>query len=168
MGNYINPKQDGSKVYLNLRLLSPKNHPIPQHRFGNELAEQLANSKNKISIQRQPRPCQAAKSECIGWLMYSSKSINSDTFIPAIKAALDMSEEVAVGISFRAISDENGKKPPWNKDEPPASAIHVDINKRYALLYQAKAASMWRKNSKKRAPNEVQLRLVPCFTSATG
>jgi hypothetical protein len=29
-------------------------------------------------------------------------------------------------------------------------------------------SSLWRKNSKKRLPNGIQLRLVPCFTSSTG
>ena len=42
------------------------------------------------------------------------------------------------------------------------------MDERYALVYQARCASLWRKNSKQRLSNGVQLRLVPCFTSATG
>ena len=121
-----------------------------------------------MSIRRQPRPCQPAKSECIGWMMYSCKSMNSATFIPALKKALKIPDNVEVGVQYRAIPDENGKKTPFDRDNPPASAIHLDIDERYALVYQAKAASLWRKNSKQRLPNGVQLRLVPCFTSATG
>lgn len=100
--------------------------------------------------------------------MYSSKTINSQSFIPAIKKALNIPDEVEIGTQYRAIVNEHGKKPPFNKENPPAAAIHLDIDERYALVYQAKAASLWRKNSKKRLPNGIQLRLVPCFGSTTG
>ncbi len=100
--------------------------------------------------------------------MYSCKSINSSTFVPALKASLQIPAEVEVGIQYRTIVGENGKKPPFDRDNPPAAAIHLDIDERYALVYQARAASLWRKNSKKRLPNRVQLRLVPCLSSATG
>jgi hypothetical protein len=73
-------------------------------------------------------------------MMYSCKSRTSETFVPALKEAL---------------------KIPWN-------AIRLDIDKRQALAYQARATSLLRKNSKQRLPNGAQLQLVPCFTSATG
>jgi hypothetical protein len=94
--------------------------------------------------------------------------MNSNTFVPALKKALKIPPNMAVGIQYRAIANEMGKKPPFDKEDPPAAAIHLDIDEWYALLYQARAASLWRKNSKQRLPNKVQLRLVPCFTSATG
>jgi hypothetical protein len=94
--------------------------------------------------------------------------MNSNTFIPAIKKALNIPDSVAIGIQFRSIANENGKKPTFDKENPPAAAIHLDMDERYALVYQAPCASLWRKNSKQRLPNGVQLRLVPCFTSATG
>jgi hypothetical protein len=59
-------------------------------------------------------------------MMYSCKSINSAT-IPAIKQALNIPDTVAIGIQYRTIADANGKKPPFNKDNPPAAAIHLDI-----------------------------------------
>lgn len=59
-------------------------------------------------------------------------------------------------------------KPTYNKEDPAAAAIHLYIDERYTLVYQARAASLWRKNSKKRLPNGVQLRLVPCFALTTG
>ncbi len=168
LGTYVNPKSDGSKVYLNLRLVTMLPHHVPLERFGMELADQFASSKHRMTIHRQPRPCQAAKSECIGWMMYSCKSMSSATVIPAVKKVLNIPEDVEIGIQYRTISNEHGKKPAFNRDDPPAAAIHLDIDERYALVYQARAASLWRKNSKKRLPNGVQLRLVPCFTSATG
>jgi hypothetical protein len=168
LGTYANPKTEGSKVYLNLRLVTTKAHQVPLARFGMELADQLASSKHRMSINRQPRACQAAKSECIGWMFYSCRSMNSNTFIPAIKKALNIPDTVAIGIQFRSIANENGKKPAFDKENPPAAAIHPDMDERYALVYQARCASLWRKNSKQRLPNGVQLRLVPCFTSATG
>jgi hypothetical protein len=167
-GTYVNPRADGSKIYLNLRLVTLKPHHVPLTKFGMELSEHFSRSKHRLSMNRQPRPCQAAKTECIGWMMYSSKTINSASFIPAIKKTLKIPEEVEIGIQYRAIAMENGKKPPYNKEDPSAAAIHLDIDERYALVYQARAASLWRKNSKKRLPNGVQLRLVPCFSSNTG
>jgi hypothetical protein len=54
------------------------------------------------------------------------------------------------------------------RHDPPAAAIHLDIDERFYMVYQPKASSLWRKNSRKRLPNGVQLRLVPCFTSPIG
>jgi hypothetical protein len=120
-------------------------------------------------MNRQPHPCQVAKTECIWWMMYSSKTINSASFIPAIKKTLDIPDDVKIGTYYRAIVNEHGKKPPYNKEDPLAAAIHLDIGERYALVYQARAALLcWLKNSKKRLPNRIQLRLVPCFASTTG
>jgi hypothetical protein len=94
--------------------------------------------------------------------------MKSATFIPAVKKALNIPEDVEIGIQYQTIANQHGKKPAFNHDDPPAAAIHLDIDERYELVYQARAASLWRKNSKKSLPNGVQLRLVPCFTSATG
>jgi hypothetical protein len=157
LGTYVNPKTEGSKVYLNLRLVTNKEHPVPLARFGMELADHFASSKHRISIHRQPRACQAAKSECIGWLMYSCKSMTSNTFIPAIKKALNIPDTVEIGIQFRSIANKFGKKPAFDKENPPAAAIHLDMDERYALVYQSRCSSLWRKNSKQRLPNGVQL-----------
>ena len=83
--------------------------------------------------------------------------MNSNTFIPAIKKALNIPDTVAIGIQFRSIANEHGKKPAFDKENPPAAAIHLDMDERYALVYQARCASLWRKNSKQRLPNGVQL-----------
>jgi hypothetical protein len=114
-GTYVNPKTEGSKVYLNLRLVTTKAHQVPLAGFGVELTDQFASSKHRMAIQRQASTCQAAQSECIGWLMYSCRSMNSNTFIPAIKKALNIPDTVAIGIQFRSIAHENGKNPPSTK-----------------------------------------------------
>jgi hypothetical protein len=75
---------------------------------------------------------------------------------------------VKIGIQYRAIANKTGKKSKYNKEVTPPTALHLNMDERFALVYQARAASLWRKNSKKRLPNGVQLRLVPCFSSATG
>ena len=67
LGTYINPKEDGSKVYINLRWATFKEPPVPLERFGMELSDALA--KLNMSMNRQPQPCQAVKSSCIGWFM---------------------------------------------------------------------------------------------------
>jgi hypothetical protein len=137
LGTYVNPKTEGSRIYLNLRLVTAKPHFVPVEKFGEELSEHFANSKHKLTISRQPRPCQAAKTECIGWLMYSRKSMNSDTFVPAIKKALNLPSYVEIGVQYRAITNKTGKKPKYNKEEPPTAALHLDMDERYALVYQS-------------------------------
>ena len=94
--------------------------------------------------------------------------MNSTTFVPETKAALGIPPEVEIGISYRTIVDECGKRPKYDRDDPPAAAIHLDIDERFYMVYQPKASSMWRKNSQKQLPNGVQLRLVPCFSSPIG
>jgi hypothetical protein len=116
LGTYVNPKTEGSKVFLNLRLVTTKKaQQVPVARFGMELADQFASSKHCMSINRQPRACQAAKSECIGCFFYSCKSMNSSTLIPAIKKALNIPDKVAIGIQFRSIANKLGKKKPLTK-----------------------------------------------------
>jgi hypothetical protein len=166
LGTYVNPKSDGNAVWINLRWVTSRDPPVPLERFGMELADALP--KHKMSMTKQPQPCQAAKSCCIGWFMYSCKQINSTSFIKETKTALGIPHDVAIGISYRTIVNEYGKKPPFNRENPPAAAIHLDIDERFYMVYQAKASSLWRKNSKKRLPNGVQLRLVPCFSSPIG
>ena len=124
LGTYVNPKQDGSKVYINLRLVTCKPHSVPLDCFGIELADIFSNSKHKLSIYQQPRSCQAAKSECIGWLVYSYKSMNSSIFVTALKQTLNIPDEVDVGIQYWSIVNNNGKKPAYDCDNPAAAARH--------------------------------------------
>ncbi len=166
LGTYVNPKSDGGKIYMNLRWVTFKKPPVPLNRFGMELSDALP--LHKMSMNKQPLPCQAAKTCCIGWFMYSSKQINSDSFVIETKTALGIPEEVEIGISYRTIVNEYGKRPQYNRDDPPAAAIHLDIDERFYMVFQPKASSLWRKNSRKRLPNGVQLRLVPCFSSPIG
>ena len=166
LGTYVNPKSEGNPIWMNLRWVTSREPPVALERFGMELADALP--KHKMSMNKQPQPCQAAKSCCIGWFMYSCKQINSTAFITETKAALGIPSEVAIGISYRTIVNQYGKKPPFNREDPPAAAIHLDIDERFYMVFQAKASSLWRKNSKKRLPNGVQLRLVPCFSSPIG
>jgi hypothetical protein len=52
--------------------------------------------------------CQAAKSDCMGWLMYSCKSMNSATFIPAVKEILQIPDNVEIGWTRIWIKDVKG------------------------------------------------------------
>jgi hypothetical protein len=166
MGQYINPKEDGSKVYFNLRWITYMKTPVPLERFGMELSDALP--RLKMFMNKQPQACQAVRSTCIGWFMYSTKHIDSKTFIIETKAILGIPPEVPVGISYRAIMNEFGRRPPFNRDDPSPAAIHLDVDEKFYMVYQPRASSLWRKNSKKRLPNGVQLRLVPCFSSPIG
>jgi hypothetical protein len=68
--------------------------------------------------------------------------MNSATFIPAIKKTLNIPDDVEIGIQCRTIANETGRKPAFNRDGPPAAAIHLDIDERYALVYQVRASSL--------------------------
>jgi hypothetical protein len=46
LGTCVNPKTEGSKVYLNLRLVTTKTHQVPLARFGMELSDHFASSKH--------------------------------------------------------------------------------------------------------------------------
>ena len=79
LGTYVNPKSDGNPIWMNLHWVTSKEPPVPLVCFGLELADALP--KHKMSMNKQPQPCQSAKSCCIGWFMYSCKQINSTSFI---------------------------------------------------------------------------------------
>ena len=81
--------------------------------------------------------------------MYSSKQINSLAFVSEMKLALGIPEDVEIGISYRTIVNEYGKRPQYNREDPPAAAIHIDIDERFYMVFQPKASSLWRKNSRK-------------------
>jgi hypothetical protein len=166
LGTYVNPKEDGSNLYLNLRWVTYTTPPVALERFGMEVSDAL--KKHKMTMNKQPYACQAVKSCCLGWFMYSTKHINSTAFVAETKTALGIPATVPIGISYRSITDQFGKKPPFNRDDPPPAAIHLDVDERFYMVYQQKASSLWRKNSRKRLPNGVQLRLIPCFTSPIG
>ena len=136
LGTYINPKTDGSKIYLNLRLITFQPPPVPLERFV-EVADHFANSKTRMTLNRQPRSWQAAKSECFGWLMYSCKSMYSSTFIPAFKELLKIPDDVAVGIQYRSITDATGKNPPFDKENPPQPPLFI-LTLMNAMLWSTK------------------------------
>jgi hypothetical protein len=50
---------------------------------------------------------------------------------------LNILDEFKVGIQYRSIANKNGKKPAFDRDNPWAAAIHLDIDERFALQYQA-------------------------------
>ena len=107
LGTYINPKEDGSHIYMNLRWITSTTPPVPLDRFGMELADALP--RFKMQMNKQPQACQAVKACCIGWFMYSSKQINSPSFVTETKLALGIPSTVALGISYCTIVNEFGK-----------------------------------------------------------
>ena len=110
LGTYVNPKEDGSKTFMNLRWVTYSTPQVPLERFGIEVSDALR--KHNMQMNKQPYACQAVKSSCIGWFMYSSKHINSDAFVKEAKIALGIPDTVPVGIAYRTIADKYGKKHP--------------------------------------------------------
>jgi hypothetical protein len=70
--------------------------------------------------------------------MYSSKQINLTTFVSETKVALGIPQDVEIGISYRTIVNEYGKRPQYNRDDPPAAAIHLDIDERFYMVFNRK------------------------------
>ena len=168
-GSYINPKREGGKVWIQLRFVhdSPINFEL--QKLGENLQDAFSDLPFDVRFNRQPMHCQTTKSECIGWLYGSTKSISEETFTPAIRKALCIPDKVAFGIQWRVITNKFGKRPPFDQDNPPPSAIHLDIDHRFAHTFQKRAADLWKKFTKQKdrqpLPNDIQLRLVPCFSS---
>jgi hypothetical protein len=77
--------------------------------------------------------------------MYSSKEINSKTYLHETRAALGIPQEVVISISNHTITNEYRKKLPFNQDGPPPAAIYLDIDERYYMILKPKASSLWRK-----------------------
>jgi hypothetical protein len=121
-----------------------------------------------MGMNKQPLPLQSVKLACIDWFMYSSKQINSATFIAEMRAALGILQEVVIGMSYRAIVNKFGRKPQYNQDNPSPAGIHLGVDEKLYMVYQPKASSLWRENAKKRFLNGVQLQLLPCFSSPIG
>ena len=166
---YVNSKKENSKVWAQLRLVHEKPIKTELNKIGEALQNAFEDFKFDVRFTRQPNHCQATHVECIGWLYGSTKTISETTFVPAIKKALNLSDKIAFGIQWRVITNKFGKQPPYDQDNPPPSAIHLDIDKRFATLVQKQAGALWKKyhkNKEKPAlPNDIQLRLVPCFSS---
>ena len=168
-GSFLNPKIEGSKVWTQLRLSHVDELKIEISKLGDALQHSFHDLDFSVRFPRQPNHCQATKSTCLGWLYGSTKTISEEFFIPAIRKALNIPDKVALGMQWRAITDKFGKRPPFDQEKPSPSAIHLDIDHRYASLYQRAASDLWRQYGKQKQrpqlPNDIQLRLVPCFSS---
>ena len=166
---YVSSKKENSRIWTQLRLAHEKPLKIELSKVGEALQNAFEDFKFDVRFSRQPNHCQATHVECIGWLYGSTKTISEETFIPAIRSALNLSDKVAFGIQWRVITDKYGKRPPYDQENPPPSAIHLDIDKRFATLIQKQASNLWKKYNKNKerpaVPNDIQLRLVPCFSS---
>ena len=168
-GSYLNLKPEGSKVWTQLRLMHIAPLKLDISQLGHALQHAFTDLSFEVRFGRQPLHCQATKTACLGWLYGSSKTISEDTFLPAVRAALKIPDTIAIGMQWRAISDKFGKKPAFDQEKPPPSALHIDIDSRHAPTYQRAASNLWRHYDKQRdrpkLPNDIQLRLVPCFSS---
>lgn len=168
-GSFLNLKTEGSTVWVQLRLVHKKELKVAISQLGNALQHSFQDLSFSVRFNRQPNHCQATKSACLGWLYGSTKTISEEQFLPAIRKTLNIPSTVAFGIQWRAITDKFGKRPPFDKENPPSSAIHLDMDYRYAATYQRAASNLWRQYDKQKnrpqLPNGIQLRLVPCFSS---
>jgi hypothetical protein len=164
---FPNPKKNqSSKIFMKVRFTTdhPENMPIPLHEMGQALSEALADEL-PVQLGRNPYACQAVKSECLGWFYGSVKSVDSKKLaIQAVKA-LNLPPNVAIGLQWRSLKDELGKNYPWNANDTPPQALHLDMDHNYAAAFAEPAAKLWKKGAPKRV-NGLQLRIIPCLGSS--
>lgn len=164
-GKYISVSKTEFRHFLNVRFVVKKNAMVEARKLGTFLEDafQGLHATDPPMVTKNPQPCQAPQTECLGWLFMSSKDIDENTFIPACREALQIHSNVALGMRWQAIALRNGKRPEWDKNNPPPSALHLYIDSKEAYRYRKKAADLWAKRPTLRQPNEVNLRIVPCF-----
>ena len=124
-----------------------------------------------VAIPQNPIPCQATRPVCIGWLFGSSKFINEKSFLPAVRASLKIPDDCHIGMQWRVIVNSVGKRPTFDSNNSAPSALHLDVSDEYAPTIALRASELWcsrntRTKSNLRLPNDIQLRLVPCFSSS--
>jgi hypothetical protein len=163
-GSYLAPKTypDSRDSWLNLCFHITGPTLIPPRKWGMELQAILSDIEHKAFFAKNPKCCQAAKSLTVGWLLLSSKTISEETFLPSLRAKLQLPPEVAVGLQFRPILLPNGKHPPYDKDAPAPIALHLEIDELYFGRYKKAIAKIFRSGSSA-SINGLTLRLVPCF-----
>jgi hypothetical protein len=71
---------------------------------------------------------------------------------------------VASGLQFKPILLPNGKRPPFDKDDPPPIALHLEIDEFYYGRYKKEIAKLFRSGSRA-SINGLTLRLIPCFSA---
>jgi hypothetical protein len=164
---FPNPKKNqASKVFMKVRFIlqKPETLPISLSDMGSALSETLSDDL-PVQLGRQPYACQAVKSECICWFYGSVKQIDSLALAKKVIKAMKLPRNVAIGLQWRSMKDELGKNYPWNKDDPPPQALHLDMDHNYAAAYSDTVGKLWRKGSSVRV-GCLQLRAIPCFGSA--
>ena len=170
-GGYISPNPKGETMYSKLRFITTKN-ALDLTLLGPQLRGAFYSMEPdwQVSIPQNPLPCQAVRSTCIGWLFGSTKYMNEKSFIPAIRKSLQLPEECHIGMQWRVITTPTGKRPPYDSNKSSPSAIHLDVDETYAPHIAIRASELWcskttRAKHPKRLPNDVQLRLIPCFSN---
>jgi hypothetical protein len=164
---FPNPKKNQtSKVFMKVRFLmnKPEIVPINLPELGQALSETIADEM-PVQLRRNPYACQAVKSECLGWFYGSVKSIDSQVLAMKSIKAMNLPDNVALGIQWRSLKDKRRKNYPWNPEESPPQALHVDMDHNYAAAYAEPAGRLWKKGASKRV-NGLQLRIIPCLGSA--
>jgi len=165
-GTWVNPKpKEESKAFLKIRFTtkSPDTLAKPLRDIGEHQAKIQASTG--FEIGRLPIPCQAVQISCVGWLFGSNKSMHGEQLLQEIVEKIPT--HIRMGISWRAIKLENGRLPPFNKRNPAASALHIDIDSTYGAVYKPLFANLFKKHGTKK-PLGLPLRLIPCFSSDEG
>ena len=172
LGGYFDPNPKGETMYSKIRFITPSESSLDLALLGLHLrgAFYYMEPEWQVAIPQNPIPCQAIRSTCIGWLFGSTKFINEKSFLPAVKKALDLPPECHIGMQWRVINTPTGKRPPYDTTKSSPCAIHIDVDDLYAPIVATRASELWcsktnRSKHQKRLPNDIQLRLIPCFSN---
>jgi hypothetical protein len=171
--SWIKPSTDKNfTAFLKIRFVTnnPASLSIPLKELGLTLEDEISSCNQPTKeptafLSRNPIACQAIKVATVGWLFGSVKTMRHDTLLAGLRKELDIPLEVELGISWRTIRNSQRKNPAWVDDQAPPQALTIEIDESYYSIYAPKIAALWKKRSR-RAILHLQLRLVPCFTSA--
>ena len=169
---FVSPRQGDNKEgtskvikFLKIRfkwLRTTKLKVAPKD-FGSTLMGVMEELGLPVNISYSPFCYQCPNWVHYGWLLFSTKSINQDTFQPAMRKMLGIPDHVACGVTWRTIKDPNGVQYKWDEKIAPPQAWHLEIEEEYAVQFHQRVANLFKKGSSKRV-NGIQLRLVPCFS----
>jgi len=150
----INPRPMGGQIYVQVRL----GHTRPT----SELLENLGWWFKSEGHGLYERALQAENTVTVGWLLYSTRSMDLPSLTEAI-AASDPALEV--GLRWRLISlGRQGAIPV----EHQVRAIHVEVDKTKLAVIKSRLYRIYGSNSNGPFPNGIKLRLVPEITPQMG
>ena len=165
--------EHSKNLNLRMRLAWPKSEGHITERsvcaYVKEYNNQPSDYCEKIGGPNYPLPVDAPSSVCIGWLLYTNKSIHSEEYKASLVHALARIgfkvQMNKIGVRWRTIAGPSGKRPPYNQDDIPGSAIHLYADYQIAHYIVHPISELLSKPASRRAPMGIATKLIPAHES---